>query len=338
MKRLLLVLFLLLALAAGAAFALRDRLADLAVRQAFSHTARIAEGRGIRVSGFHYARASLIGFDTIAVEEARAEVALRRGVVDDGEEALFLEADRIALGVEGLFGGRFLLSLAGGAVSILDGAGMPTGQRVSDLRVEADLHLEPRRLADSLAVLEDDVRRLLREGAFRVPARIEGVARFPVETTWHEVHVRSRAELGETRLLIDEADVRAIARSFNLPLTAAETALVAANPVRAPGLLRISQGAKEAAEALHARDPGYPYDAYRHVLWSWRLTRAYGPEFAERVTDAHEVGSTYEFGEANRLMDLHNNAVGRAWALAGVPERELVRRVLTDPGVVRAPR
>jgi hypothetical protein len=53
------------------------------------------------------------------------------------------------------------------------------------------------------------------------------------------------------------------------------------------------------------------------------------------VTDAHEVGATYESGAASRRMDLHNNSVGRAYALAGVAEREIVNRVFQDPNVIR---
>jgi len=55
--------------------------------------------------------------------------------------------------------------------------------------------------------------------------------------------------------------------------------------------------------------------------------REYGPEFAERVNVAHEEGATYEFGEAQRIMDLHNNAVGRIYASAGVLAAEIAERV-----------
>jgi len=79
-------------------------------------------------------------------------------------------------------------------------------------------------------------------------------------------------------------------------------------PRAAPAAL--AQTAELEAARLKARDPLFPDDAYRHVYWSWLLTREFGAAFAERVTDAHEEGTTYEYGEAARRMDLRNNALG----------------------------
>ncbi len=80
-----------------------------------------------------------------------------------------------------------------------------------------------------------------------------------------------------------------------------------------------------------------PEDAYRHVLWSFLLTRTYGPEFARRVTDAHEIGDTGNT-EADHRMDYNNNDIGRRYAAEGVQEAELLGRVRTDGRVVRSPR
>ena len=85
------------------------------------------------------------------------------------------------------------------------------------------------------------------------------------------------------------------------------------------------------------RDGSVPEDAYRHVLWSYLLTQEFDAEFAEKVTDAHEIGSTTNT-EAEHRMDYNNNAVGRRYAAEGVAEPEVLSRVRRDPAVIRQPR
>lgn len=53
-------------------------------------------------------------------------------------------------------------------------------------------------------------------------------------------------------------------------------------------------------------------DAFRHALWSYKLSRMMGPDLAKKFSDAHEV-SEVNSGE-DRLMDLFNNRVGRLLA------------------------
>ncbi|MBL4576492.1 MAG: hypothetical protein JKY51_10430 [Opitutaceae bacterium] len=81
----------------------------------------------------------------------------------------------------------------------------------------------------------------------------------------------------------------------------------------------------------------FPKDAYRHVLWSFLLTKQFGGESAEMVTDAHEVGATYESSPLAIRMDYHNNAVGRRYAGSGIKEEELLSLVLTGPLVQKTP-
>jgi hypothetical protein len=54
-------------------------------------------------------------------------------------------------------------------------------------------------------------------------------------------------------------------------------------------------------------------DAFRHALWSYKMTKAKGPEFAKEVADSLEVTHPSEPGD--RLMDLYNNKIGRQLAM-----------------------
>jgi hypothetical protein len=79
-----------------------------------------------------------------------------------------------------------------------------------------------------------------------------------------------------------------------------------------------------------------PEDAYRHVLWSYLLTKEFGGAFAVEVTNAHETGKTGNTRE-ERLMDINNNEIGREYARRGEEEQELLKLTLTDPRVIRKP-
>jgi len=67
-------------------------------------------------------------------------------------------------------------------------------------------------------------------------------------------------------------------------------------------------------------------DAARHAYWMCRTAEDFGVDFAKGLGDAHEEdsGYIYEYKEGelnnpceNKLMDLHNNGIGRD--LAGQP-------------------
>jgi Domain of unknown function (DUF6973) len=55
-----------------------------------------------------------------------------------------------------------------------------------------------------------------------------------------------------------------------------------------------------------------PGDAFRHALWSYKLTRTLGAERAKAFTDSHEISNPNS--RDVRLMDLYNNSVGRRLA------------------------
>lgn len=63
-------------------------------------------------------------------------------------------------------------------------------------------------------------------------------------------------------------------------------------------------------------------DAYKHATWNYLMSKTIGPDRAKIMADAHEVdglnpssvGERIGFSKNNqgeRLMDLHNNEVGR---------------------------
>jgi hypothetical protein len=136
-------------------------------------------------------------------------------------------------------------------------------------------------------------------------------------------------------LRFEEKDIRQMADTFDLELSDEEVAIIAQYPVRAPIIMRITSDAKDTSKEAHRRNSSVPEDAYRHVLWSFLLTKKFGPEFAEKVTDAHETLPTNTAAE--RAMDFNNNRVGREFAQQGVKRERILSLVKSHRDVIRYP-
>ena len=140
---------------------------------------------------------------------------------------------------------------------------------------------------------------------------------------------------GKRRLRFKVEDLTKLATAGGVRVSDDMLEILSEYPLRAPLMMLISSEAKQAAEKKKKSDASYPDDAFRHITWSYKLTKAFGPEFAKRVTDAHETldGNTVD----ERLMDYHNNAVARQLVSQGIEATAVESIILTDERVVRAP-
>ena len=136
------------------------------------------------------------------------------------------------------------------------------------------------------------------------------------------------------KLRFREEDIRAIAQAKDMGLVPEQVEIVSLYPLRAPVILALTDQARTLA-TQHAPDDVWLQDAMRHVIWSFLLTRTFGPEFAVRVTDAQELrpGNTPD----ERAMDFHNNAIGRRFVAGNVRLDDLPDLVRSDRDVIRHP-
>jgi hypothetical protein len=181
-----------------------------------------------------------------------------------------------------------------------------------------------------------ELSKLVTTGSTTMRLTAEGTLEFSLRKTLVALRIRVHQQDATYTLILDPADLRPISALFEERLTTAEMKLIAAYPLRAPRLLRIKDDAESSASKAYQRDARVPQDAYRHVLWSYLLTRAYGESFATRVTDAHEQGDTGNT-PGEREMDYHNNGVGRRLAREELERRDILSHVQTDPRVMREP-
>jgi len=114
-----------------------------------------------------------------------------------------------------------------------------------------------------------------------------------------------------------------------------ELVLVARYPMRAPVLLEIKRYVRRKSDEAKAQNSRVPKDAYRHILWSYLLTKKFNSVFAEQVTNAHEAGVEGTIKARDSFEDYHNNELGRKYAIEKVAEEQLLKKVMTDPLVLR---
>jgi hypothetical protein len=134
-----------------------------------------------------------------------------------------------------------------------------------------------------------------------------------------------------TRLVLNREDLNAVAPKFASRLSVGDLDLVANHPLKAPRLLQIRRDTEEKSLELRWAQKNFPEDVYRHVLWSYLLTKEYGSEFAHTVTNAHESGSYNS--EEEIAKDRQNNRIGIAYAQADLPESKLLSRIRSDPRI-----
>jgi hypothetical protein len=104
-----------------------------------------------------------------------------------------------------------------------------------------------------------------------------------------------------------------------------------------PKLMEITVQVKKVSELCKQTDPACPEDAYRHVLWSYHLTKEFGPDYSKVVTDAYEDDTIRATGntEADHKMDYQNNSLGRRYAQEGTfSDEEILEKLKGDPEAV----
>ncbi len=205
-------------------------------------------------------------------------------------------------------------------------------------RIDAGtLTLPDIRLSGSLrASLRRELPELLafaRSGSTSRPISLSARLHFILEHVPMNVRLETTRLEGRTHLRINRQDLDTLSRRYPRPLTLAERDLLAANPLRAPLLLRIKDYAERTSHRLAGVDTAYNEDSTRHVLWSYWLTRMFDAPFSQQATEAHETGSDNTPQETDR--DRHNNRLGREWAEAGKTEAQVLALTRNDPQVRR---
>lgn len=195
----------------------------------------------------------------------------------------------------------------------------------------------PSAIKSQLKEIVNQLWSLLADGTTKIPVYFSGITTFSINQTPVKAKFNThKTPEGYYKIRINPEVLKSIAWQMNEELTDAETVLLADNPFLTQDLFSIMASARIESEKYKTSDM-IPEDAYRHVLWSYLLTKKYGPNFAQKVTDAHEEGDLSNT-DAEHEMDYNNNAIGREYALKKYKKTEILSRMLNDTRVIRTPK
>lgn len=304
-------------------------LTEKAVRLAL----REGKKQGVDVSELDFREAYLESPNSIAW----AGINGRFRFVSRGEELknreFQISVDRIILKFKNLKQRKFGVSASGLSIRTSEAEGGKLeyieGQDL-DIKFVLDF-FHPRTIPHQMRAWAKGLGDLLTSGKTVWPVEFSGTTYFAFHGKPARARLSVKKEGDEYRLVMYEQDLKDVARQFGEHVTDAEVNLTARYPLRAPKLLRISDYAAKAAAAAAKGQPELSQNCYRHVIWSYLLTKEYGADFAKQVTDAHEDGPDIE---GDRDIDLRNNEVGRRFALEKIPETAVRSRLLTDKWAV----
>jgi hypothetical protein len=347
MRKLLVALLLIGALVVGLVYFTGSAVLDRASREALPRLQSVLQSQDVLVSELDFSEARITSFNEATWYDLEAVVRFAGDGSPSGGQAFRVRVDSVSAELQGLALAGVDVALvglegtaAGELASEFDWASRRFKQAALDGRLRAELvrfplEVDLRAPGPGIRRAVDELNDVVESGSTSLPAEVYASVTTLLDGEPVGVRLRAVPHGERTVVQVDENDLRRQAGHFSRPLTDGEIKLVAEHPLRAPRLLFIKKYAENTALDAHEKDRKVPQDAYRHVLWSYLLTREFGPAFAEQVTDAHEVGSTTNT-EADHRMDYNNNAVGRRYAADGVRESEILARVQAGPNVIRS--
>ena len=338
-KILLSLVVLVFAMFVGAYF-IANHFLDSYSQQFISALAKRGKKHGVIITDPKYVATDITGLRSAKWSALFAELQFPKSEAFDPDKLFELRIGQLDAWLEG--DGNVTIQVSDMQFDTIDGG--TGGEEFSGIQaLEESVRSKrlqftfPMELFDPMPGLEDalsHVVALIRTGSSTMPMAAKAVLQFTLQEDQVELGMRVEQREELYVLVLEGADLHAISGMFHESLTDAEVRLIADYPLRAAQLLRIKDDAESTAEQAKQNDESVPQDAYRHVLWSYLLTRKYGAAFAERMTDAHEEGDTGNT-EAEMKMDLNNNAYGRKLADRGVRRAELLSHAKNDDEVIR---
>jgi len=199
---------------------------------------------------------------------------------------------------------------------------------------EAPIHLY--NIKESGQLIIDKLRTLFRDNSITDPMEFRGQALLNMDGRDITIRMFTERKNDKTFLFFNREDILAASKNFEEnELSEEEADLISKYPARTLHIFKITRDARRISEREKSKHVDFPEDAFKHIYWSYHLTRTFGAEFAEEITNAHETlpNNTPQ----QRKMDFHNNEVGRALADKNLTVDELKSIVVNNPDIIRDP-
>lgn len=352
MRRIITFLLFILIIGAGLSYVSRVIL-EMASDRAIDYIAGNIRSPGVEYTRPVFRSVNLGSLNAVTWKDVTFEVLMARKEKGKAQEKHSLKIGEATMSLESLSDRAVALNLRG--LSVVSGekeAGTTPGSPGSgdhlekgDLTVRMTLgEFSEEAVARQMQHLVKELHALATVGVSGIPTSFSATKVFEIKGNPHRARLTVERTGDQYRLVMNREDVKIIAASLpGMTVTPMGIEVISRNPVRAPQLLRIRDQAAATAKLAREQDPNVPEDAYRHVLWSYLLVRAYGEAFAKEVTDAHEFHADQDRLSKEEMhkrsiesyQDLYNNAAGRRYAQMGYPESRILRYVMTDDAVIR---
>jgi hypothetical protein len=328
--------------------ALLDPISDKAINFVFENL----HSPNLILSEPAFSNARMVSYDAITLDNFSFKAATEYGSASKKTLIARVKIDELTVRLEDFFDDDFTVDIRGLNVTAEGPQAEDSDGRKGFLETVQEGSLTaPIRLnifglseaASQLRAFAVEIKRFSEDGRSNIPIRFTGEEIVTIGDNSFTISLVMQQKGKASCLVANTEDLRFISENV-LPKTQTSTSadieIIANNPIKAPQLFKIRTQATNTASDAFARDPKVPEKAYRHVLWSYLLTREFGSEFAKEVTDAHETGTDpEEIGYANagadHRQDYINNEAGRIYAARGVNESDILRLVMTDPKVIR---
>lgn len=311
---------------------------------------------GVKISNLEYTRPSFgsvswSAWNAVKWTDVSMDARLVRNEAIKVTEDISLNIDEMTVSLESFSRRTFLLSAGGlsvkekakaqgadlpGAANYIEGANFETMINFDGLGmpgIRAQLH-----------ALKEEIQQFTTLGVTKMPLSFSATTKFELQGKLCTAKLSIENKGEEYRLVMDKSDLeKIVSQMTGKKPNPVDIAVIARNPVKAPLLIIIRDKAEATALLATQQNPKFPQDAYRHILWNYLLTKAYGEQFAKEVTDAHEAFADEEEIQKQGVInwtsasyqDLVNNALGRQYATLGYSEPDILERVLFDPAVIR---
>lgn len=180
-----------------------------------------------------------------------------------------------------------------------------------------------------------EVKTLFNESKSPIDLEIKADVLLGIDDKEAEVGMFTERKDDTTYLRFDANDIWNAAETFEVELGEEEAEIIAKYPGKVPAMIKITRDAKILSQMEKDKDENFPDDAFKHIYWSYNLTREFGPVLAREITRAHEEipGNTRK----EHQMDYHNNAVGRKYASEPMDYDAIKDFVLHSEEVIRDP-
>ena len=249
-------------------------LVEKAAGRALEYFVSSAPNYGFELSDAGFQSAGLASPNSVALKNFAGRIkVLKKNVSTSGQE-LLLVSDELILKIDNL-GERFFFLEAKGFQITTEKDRLAA----DEFRVRFRLAFQDK--GEALSDIKNLMKGLgdfIMEGRGALDIYFSGQSLFPLKGKERSARLSVEKKGGWSVLLMDKDDLRIISEDMEEKLADAEIDVVSQYPLKAPRLLRIRDNAQITARDAHHADELVPEDAYRHVLWSFLLTNAYGEE------------------------------------------------------------